>query len=139
MKVVRPTVFPKPGTYSTNKVHVNLMSFTKDAQIYYTLDGSEPNETSSVFNLDEGLLTFKLDGPDEEGRIESSKKDFLIKAKAVKVGYEDSDIAAYPFSLSSLPKGEYYYTILQDKRSGFSSCHQNRGSIAGKNVFCNRQ
>lgn len=118
MKVVRPTVFPKPGTYSTNKVHVNLMSFTKDAQIYYTLDGSEPNETSSAFNLDEGLLTFKLNGPNEEGKIESSKRDFLIKAKAVKEGYEDSDIASYNFSLSSLPDEEYYYTILQEKDAG---------------------
>src|SRR4051794_19312380 len=63
MKVVMPTVFPKPGTYSTNKIHVNIMSLSNDAHIYYTLDGSEPTANSTVFNMGDGLLTLKLDEP----------------------------------------------------------------------------
>ena len=115
MKVVKPTVFPKPGTYSTNKVHVNIMSFTNDAQIYYTLDGSEPNENSAVFNINNGLLTLKLDDPDADGKLHSQKKDFIIKAKAIKARYQDSDSATFQFSLSTLPEGEFFYTILQEK------------------------
>jgi glyoxylase-like metal-dependent hydrolase (beta-lactamase superfamily II) len=117
MKVVMPTVFPKPGTYMTSKVHVNIMSFTKDAQIYYTLDGSDPNVNSPVFNINDGLLTLKIDDPFivEDGKITTRTKDFLIKAVAVKEGYQESDIAAFKFSVTSLPKGEYYYTILQEK------------------------
>ena len=109
LKVAKPTVFPKPGTYMTSKVHVNLMSFTKGAQIHYTLDGSDPNEESSVFDLSSGLLTLKLDDVDE------GKKDFLIKIIAKKEGYQDSDIASFTYSVSSWPKGEYFYTILQEK------------------------
>ncbi|MEH6946866.1 MBL fold metallo-hydrolase [Bacillus sp. JJ634] len=118
MKVIKPTVFPKPGTYMTSKVHVNLMSFTKNAQIYYTFDGSEPNEKSAVFNIADGLLTLKVDDLFivEDGKITTYSKDFLIKAVAVKEGYQDSDIATFKFSVSSLPKGEYYYTILQEKK-----------------------
>ena len=93
----------------TSKVHVNLMSFTKDAQIYYTLDGSDPNRDSSVFDLSSGLLTLKLDD------VEEGKKDFLIKAIAKKEGYQDSDIASFTYSVSSWPQGEYFYTILQEK------------------------
>ena len=115
MKVVKPTVFPKPGTYSTNKLHVNIMSVTKDAVIHYTLDGSEPNETSPIFNLADGLVTLVLANPNAEGRIKAPKKDFVIKVQAVKAGYDDSEIATFQFSLSSLPEGEYYYTILQEK------------------------
>src|SRR5690349_4661764 len=103
MEVVKPTVFPKPGTYSTNKIHVNIMSFTKDAQIYYTLDGSEPNENSAVFTINNGLLTLKLDDPDTDGKLHSQKKDFIIKAKAVKGGYQDSESATFHYSLSTLP------------------------------------
>jgi glyoxylase-like metal-dependent hydrolase (beta-lactamase superfamily II) len=118
MKVVKPTVFPKPGTYSTNKVHVNIMSFTNDAQIYYTLDGSEPNENSAVFNINNGLLTLKLDDPDADGKLHSQKRDFIIKAKAVKEGYQDSESATFHYSLSTLPEGEFFYTILQEKVEG---------------------
>jgi glyoxylase-like metal-dependent hydrolase (beta-lactamase superfamily II) len=118
MEVVKPTVFPKPGTYSTNKIHVNIMSFTKDAQIYYTLDGSEPNENSAVFTINNGLLTLKLDDPDTDGKLHSQKKDFIIKAKAVKGGYQDSESATFHYSLSTLPEGEFFYTILQEKAEG---------------------
>lgn len=123
MKVVMPTVFPKPGTYSTNKIHVNLMSLTKDAQVYYTLDGSEPTTNSLVFNMADGLLTLKLDESPETNtksptQDTSKEKDFVIKAMAVKEGYQDSDIVTYYFSLKSLPKDRYFYTILQNKRPG---------------------
>ena len=95
----------------TAKVHVNLMSFTKDAQIYYTLDGSDPTRDSSVFDLSSGLMTLKLDDVDE------GKKDFLIKAIAKKEGYQDSDIATFTYSVSSWSQGEYFYTILQEKEA----------------------
>ncbi|MBS4209352.1 MBL fold metallo-hydrolase [Bacillus sp. FJAT-50079] len=110
MKVVKPTVFPKPGTYSTNKVHVNMMSFTKDAHIYYTLDGSDPNQESATFNIADGLLTLQLD----EGE---AQKDFYLKAIAIKEG-SSSDVAAFHFSIRALPNDEYFYTILQEKEAG---------------------
>lgn len=120
MKVVMPTVFPKPGTYSTNKIHVNIMSLTKDAQVYYTLDGSDPTTNSPIFNKADGLLTLKLDDPSEvaTGQGSSSNKSFVIKALAVKDGYQDSEIVEYHYSIKSLPRNSYYYTILQPKEAG---------------------
>jgi glyoxylase-like metal-dependent hydrolase (beta-lactamase superfamily II) len=123
MKVVMPTVFPKPGTYSTNKVHVNIMSLTNDALVYYTLDGSEPTRNSTIFNMADGLLTLKLDDPaavdeNKTNQDTSKEKDFVIKAMAVKEGYQDSDIAIYNFSLKSMSKDRYFYTILQNKEPG---------------------
>ena len=96
----------------TSKVHVNLMSFTKGAQIHYTLDGSDPNEESSVFDLSSGLLTLKLDDVDE------GKKDFLIKIIAKKEGYQDSDIASFTYSVSSWPKGEKFYGQFFKRKKG---------------------
>jgi glyoxylase-like metal-dependent hydrolase (beta-lactamase superfamily II) len=44
-----PTIFPPPGTYS-NTTSLSLSDPAPEVRIHYTWDGSEPNESSPVFN-----------------------------------------------------------------------------------------
>lgn len=44
-----PMFTPAPGTYSQDQT-VSLRSYTPEAEIYYTLDGSEPTQSSPIYN-----------------------------------------------------------------------------------------
>ncbi len=48
LEVATPTATPLPGVYRAPQ-RVSLSTTTEDALIYYTLDGSEPSESSSLF------------------------------------------------------------------------------------------
>ena len=62
---------------------VELTTATKDATIYYTLNGSEPSETNG----------YLYDGPIE------IKHDITIKAIALKHGYLASDVAEFSLTI----------------------------------------
>lgn len=53
------TEAPMYGQYADIDFNgVVLQSSTKDAVIYYTLDGTIPNETSEIYNFDEGIVVY---------------------------------------------------------------------------------
>jgi hypothetical protein len=81
--VAMPRISPNGGTFK-KKVKVTLTSSTSGATIYYTLDGSDPTTSSTRY-----AAAFKVKG----------KGSKVLKAKAVKSGYEDSAIATASFKI----------------------------------------
>lgn len=80
--VATPILSPSGGTFR-RKVTVRIMDATAGAIIYYTLDGSDPTTASAVYFAGRKNKGFKLTGAGSH----------TVKAKAVKTGYNDSDIA----------------------------------------------
>ncbi|ATW26162.1 chitobiase/beta-hexosaminidase C-terminal domain-containing protein [Candidatus Formimonas warabiya] len=81
--VAAPTASPSPGVYSSHQ-SVRLSSATADAEIYYTVDGSEPSDSSTLYY---SPIT-----------VNSS---MTIKAFAVKAGYQDSAVKTFSYTISS--------------------------------------
>lgn len=78
-KVSKPTfINPNPNG---NKIEIS--TDPKDATIYYTVDGSKPNRTSSRYNLEKGVVC--------EGST-------TIIAFAVKDNWDDSEINEYVYT-----------------------------------------
>ncbi|MDD2598711.1 MAG: chitobiase/beta-hexosaminidase C-terminal domain-containing protein [Kiritimatiellae bacterium] len=71
-----PTFMPATGTLFTNEVSVALTCATNGAAIYYTLDNSEPTHGGTLYTG-----AFKL------------TQTTIVKAKAFKDGFADSDTA----------------------------------------------
>ena len=71
-RVTTPIAYPGPGLY-VGSVNVILGTQTSGASIYYTIDGSEPNESSTLYT----------------GQIHLTSQ-ITLKAKAYKVGYAPS-------------------------------------------------
>ena len=92
MKVAPVTFSPQPGTY-TYAQYVALSTITVSESstdtviIYYTLDGSDPNEQSSVYNQSIYI-----------------NNNTIIKAKAYRKDFESSDVSSgsYVFSGSNI-------------------------------------
>ena len=76
-----PTFAPEAGTYYEAQ-EVTLACSTADATIYYTLDGSDPDENSEVYT--------------EPITVAES---MTIKAIAMKEGYENSNIATAEYTI----------------------------------------
>ncbi len=76
----------KPGTYEEN-LYVELSCSTRDARIFYTTDGSEPDIYSEEYDGD----PIRIKG------IAGETKEVTIRAIAVKTGYNDSDIAEFEY------------------------------------------
>ncbi|MBQ7532313.1 MAG: chitobiase/beta-hexosaminidase C-terminal domain-containing protein, partial [Bacteroidales bacterium] len=76
-----PTFTPEAGTYYEAQ-EVAIACSTADATIYYTLDGSDPDENSEVYS--------------EPISVEES---MTIKAIAMKEGYENSNIATAEYTI----------------------------------------
>lgn len=74
--VATPTFTPPAGTYYEAQ-YVNISCTTPDAEIHYTLDGSNPTEASPTYD---GIPLY----------IEATT---TIKAIAIKAGYNNSDMA----------------------------------------------
>ena len=85
-KVATPTFSPAPGTY-TGSVDVTISCSTSGATIRYTLDGSEPTETSTQYT----------------GPIHLTQTT-TIKAKGFKTGMTPSDTATGTYTIT-LAKG----------------------------------
>lgn len=82
-KVEAPTANPSSGTYNSAR-QVTLSSATAGAKIYYTLDSSEPSRLSMLYS---STITVN--------------KSMIIKAFAVKDGYNDSAVAAFTYVISN--------------------------------------
>jgi len=81
--VVAPTISPNGGSFSTSSVDITISSPTPGAVVRYTLDGSDPVETSSLYT-----------GPFS---IHSSQ---TIKAKAFKENMPASGITSAVFTFN---------------------------------------
>ena len=91
-QVITPQIIPA-NQYFYNNIKVKLLSNTKGAEIYYTLDGSEPTELSQKY---EGNL-----------KIEHS---ITLRAKAYKKDYKISDESSAIFkSIEKLNGVQYKY------------------------------
>lgn len=92
-QVTLPAADVASGTYTENKT-VTLTTDTKDAKIYYTLDGSNPATSSDLYSK-----PIVLTG------IEGQSKSYTLKAMAVKEGMINSIVAEYTYTIN-LPKEE---------------------------------
>ena len=81
-KVVTPVLSPAGGTYTAAQT-VTISCPTSGATVYYTLDGTSPSGSSSVYS---GSITITT--------------TTTVQAFAVKDGYTDSDIAAATYTIS---------------------------------------
>ena len=91
----KPEIFPKETFISIPEtVTINLTCATKGAVIHYTLDGSEPTESSPRYQQ-----TFSL------------KKSTLVKAKAFKAGYRPSFTQSVLFSFVDAQKNGLEYEL----------------------------
>ena len=76
-----PTFAPEAGTYYEEQ-EVTLACITTDATIYYTTDGSDPDENSTVYTEPIAVA-----------------ESMTIKAIAMKEGYENSNIATAEYTI----------------------------------------
>ena len=76
---------PDSGQYATSQ-SVELSCATTGASIYYTIDGSTPDETGTLYNA-----AITVDSPQ------------IIKAIAIKDEFEDSDVAEFYYVGSLTP------------------------------------
>ena len=81
-KVNTPTFSPAAGAVAAN-TEVTISTTTEGATIYYTVDGSDPTTSSSVYSIP--II------------IDAAK---TVKAFAVKAGFPDSDIATAVYTIA---------------------------------------
>jgi glyoxylase-like metal-dependent hydrolase (beta-lactamase superfamily II) len=99
--VATPTVYPEPGTYITTE-SVALFCATPGAEIHYTLDGTDPNPSSPVFD------PYKLLWAGAVNNGESGlKTSYTIRAAAVKSGMNGSQIATFQYTIDRADKTAY--------------------------------
>lgn len=84
-QVATPVIDPNGGTFA-NEVEVSLSTSTPDATICYTLNGNNPNSSSTLYN---GQFTLT--------------NRATVKARAFKSGMTDSNIASENFTITSPP------------------------------------
>ena len=85
MAVATPTFSMAAGTYF-NEIDVEIMCTTEEATIYYTLDGTDPTTSSSVYT----------------GSIHIAETKTL-KAMGVKEGFTNSSIASAEYIIEAAP------------------------------------
>lgn len=78
-----PTFSKPSGSYPQEPFSVTISTTTADADIYYTTDGSEPDETKTLYS--EPVII---------------SKTTTLKAIAIKEGFDNSDIAIVQYDLS---------------------------------------
>jgi glycosidase len=83
-EVVTPVISPSTGTYSVDQVFT-IECGTPGANIYYTIDGSEPTSASTPYS---GAFTLP------EGSV-------MVKAFAVATGYSDSPVVSANYTITS--------------------------------------
>jgi hypothetical protein len=85
-KVSTPNLSPAGGNYSSAQ-SVAVSCATSEATILYTVDGSEPSSSSTVYSIP----------------ISVSSGTVTVKAKAFKSGMTDSDVASATYTISVEP------------------------------------
>jgi hypothetical protein len=87
--VATPVISPNGGTFR-KKVFVKLSCATAGATIHYTLDGTDPTTTSSVYLAGKKNKGFKITGLGSH----------TVKAIAAESGYQNSPIASATFTIN---------------------------------------
>ncbi len=100
IQIATPTFDPSSGTF-TDSVNVTISCPTAGASIYYTTDGSDPDESSTLYN----------------GPIAITQTT-TIKAKAYKQGMTASDIASATYTIVAPPPPQKVATPAFDPSSG---------------------
>ena len=88
-KVATPTFSIESGTAVDKGSTVTITTDTEGATIHYTIDGTEPTSTSTIYY--EPIIL---------------NDDVTIKAIAVKEGYDDSDVATATYTIATEPEPE---------------------------------
>ena len=99
-----PVFNPLPGTY-TSAQNVSLSSATTGATIYYTVDGSTPTHSSSVYSAP----------------IVVSGASLTIRAFASATGYQDSPIVVGTYQIQGAPSPAATPTFSPASGTSFSS------------------
>ena len=100
-KVPAPTIFPAPGTYS-NTTSLTLLEQEPDTRIHYTWDGSEPGESSPVFDPRSVLFIAGVyDGN------KGLRTGYTLRAMATKPGMRPSDPVTFPYILERRDRTAY--------------------------------
>lgn len=89
-QVATPVFTPAPGEYEEG-VEVSISCATEDATIYYTLDGTDPDENSDEYG---GPMGFYL--------VSSLPSTITIKAIAMKDGMFNSEVASATYIINSV-------------------------------------
>ena len=101
-QVATPTIDPAGGTFQ-NPVAVTLHSPMPEAQIRYTLDGTEPTEESPSFSSE---LSIKAAG--------------TLRARAFRAGYQPSDVAVASFVITIPPQPKAAQPIIDPPGGSFA-------------------
>ena len=110
--VSAPTFAPAAGTYSEAQ-NVSIACDTESANIYYTLDGSEPTDASTVFTSAIPIT-----------------ETTTVKAIAYKDG-KSSDVAEATYTI--IPAGAEYVTLWSEDFSSYSQGDVPNGGIYSYN------
>lgn len=103
-ETVKPVYVNKNFTYIKSGTEVELLTDTKNATIYYTLDGSTPNENSNLYT---GPIMINSDA--------------TIKARAYRNYSFDSIITTFDFKVGDKPLTVYLSPSNQYANSGIKS------------------
>lgn len=83
-KVSAPTISPGSGSYTEESISVSMATTTSDADIYYTVDGSTPDATdtlySTPFTLSESATVKAIGIKDDLDDSDISSRTYLIGA-----------------------------------------------------------
>jgi len=99
--VATPTAFPAPGTYPTTN-SVTLISATPDAQIHYTVDGTQPSSSSQIFDPYKLLWVGAVNNGDT-----GLKTGYTIRAIAIKPGMDNSEVATFQYTIDRRDRTAY--------------------------------
>ena len=98
-KLPNPTADPTPGTVLYGTL-VRLNCGSKDADIYYTLDGTEPSINSKMYNTIKDKYLTDNNMYENPPIVVTGKGTFTIKAKAMSLGYLDSDTITFTYTVT---------------------------------------
>lgn len=96
-----PVIFPAPGTYS-NTTSLSLRDDVPDVRIHYTWDGSEPGESSPVFDPREVLFIAGLYDGDR-----GVQTGYTLRAVAMKPGMTASEVATFSYTIARRDRTAY--------------------------------
>ena len=106
-----PGIYPMPGSYSTAYTNFYLGSADKNAVIHYTMDGSDPDENSPVFDEHKDGSIPMLNFMEQN---ESGEKEVVIKAFAKSQGKEPSRTAEFRYRFFMQKPGTFRHELLRE-------------------------
>src|SRR5262249_39256904 len=115
LTVATPTITPNGGTFS-NSISVSLQSATSGGAIFYTMDGSTPTQSSTLYG---GAMTLTSNA--------------TVKAAAFKSGYNPSAVVSATFTnslTSPIGTGNIYYVAKTGSDS--NDCNQAKNQSTPK-------